>query len=117
MRALIVALIIVSTTASADPAKDRAAVAQRVYTGQVAALKVGRATVEMPYVWSVRLLDSDIAAGKPRKKALAEHLARMQDVEAYMAKAKDLGTVSVPDYEASTYFRIEAEMWIATKRR
>jgi hypothetical protein len=98
-------------------AKDRAAAAEKVYRNASAMLKTGRGTVEGVYQWSVRWLDADRDSAKPVKPALAAHLARMQELETELVKARDAGTATTGDADAATYFRLEAEGWQARGRR
>lgn len=114
--ALVIAALLATTPAFAAPtAKDRAASAEKVYRSTSARLKAGTVTVEVVYQWSVRWLDAELEA--KTKTALADHLARMKDLEEAMTKARDAGTAHSDDAEAATYFRIEAEIWQARRKR
>jgi hypothetical protein len=114
--ALVITAVLATTPALAAPtAKDRAASAEKVYRSTSARLKAGAVTVEVVYQWSVRWLDAELAA--KTKTALADHLARMQELETAMAKARDAGVAHADDAEAATYFRIEAEIWQARGKR
>ncbi len=121
--ALAILVVIATGPAAAGPsaaqlAKDRVAAAEKVYALVLAGVDTGRATIETPYLWSVRWLDSAIAA-EPRKakRAFAEHVTRMTELEATIAKRVQAGTASTADGEAAAYFRIEAEHWQAKGKR
>jgi hypothetical protein len=117
-RALLV-LVVIGSSASAAPSKDRIAAAEKVYKGYSAQLASGRTTVELPYLWSVRWLEASIdgADAKATKQAFADHLARMKTLEAERAKARDAGAASPADADSATYFRIEAEIWAARSKK
>lgn len=121
-RVIVLALCATSATAIAAPkaaqlAKDRVAVAEKVYTHATAMMKSGRGTVEGVYLWSVRWLGADLDAARPAKQAFADHAARMTELDTEATKAKGAGAVSAGDAEAATYFRIEAELWQARGKR
>jgi hypothetical protein len=94
-------------------AKDRVAAAEKAYRNAVAAQQVGRGTVETICQWSVRWLDSELDASKPKKQVLADHVTRMTELEAEMVKQRNAGKVTGADVETAAYFRIEAELWQA----
>lgn len=121
-RVIVLALCATAATAAAAPnatqlAKDRAATAEKVYRGVVAMQKSGRSTVEAVAQWSVRWLDAELDAAKPKKQALADHVTRMTELETEAAKMRDAGTIAGSDADAATYFRIEAELWQARGKR
>lgn len=120
-RVVFVVLLLVSTAIAApDPkqiAKDKVVAAERVYKGTLAGLATGRAVAESAYVWSVRWLDAELANAKPAKQALADHLARMTSLEAELGKAKTEGKVPAVEHDAATFFKLEAELWVARGKR
>lgn len=121
MRLVLILLLLVSTSpAFANPklAKERVAAAEKVYTGVLARLKGGTTTSDVVYTWSIRWLDSSLAAEPAKaKQALADHTARMKDLETQMIDGRDKGKVTPSDADAATYFRIEAEYWQARGKK
>lgn len=99
--------------------KQRAEAAERVFTTTFAQAKSGRATVEAVATWSVRWLDSEReragSDAKAKAKALADHAARMAELEAWAGKAAAAGTIGPADAQAAVYFRIEADLWLTAK--
>jgi hypothetical protein len=126
IRIATIALALVTLTAVAAAAPDpkvvvlqreRLVAAQKVYTVGMTKLAAGAATAEVVCTWSVRWLDAELAAGTPAKQAFAEHLARMEKVEAAMTKASAAGVVSSMDADIATYFRLEAALWATVGAR
>jgi hypothetical protein len=116
-------LLLAASPAAAGPSiadlqKDRATTAEKAYKTSVNLHQVGRVTTETIYLWSARWLDADLAA-TPRnaKQLLADHLKRMQDLEAQTQKLFTSGQVNGLDNDAATYFRLEAEIWVARGKR
>ena len=102
----------------ADLTKDRAAAAEKAYRNSLTLHQVGRTTVDAIYAWSVRWLDAAVdVAPKGVKQALADHLKRMQDLEAAVQKLAATGQASTLDADAAAYYRIEAELWSARGKR
>jgi hypothetical protein len=121
LRALII-LCFVASTAIAGPsvtqlAKDRAAAAEKAYKAADSALKVGRGSVEMVGEWSERWMGAAIDAGTAKKQALADHAARMLALESELTKDVQAGKASPAQLEAATFFRIEADYWVAGGKR
>jgi hypothetical protein len=115
---LVVLLVAPAVAAPTQLQKDRLAAAEKVFTGTVARVKTGQATADAAYAWSVRWLDAALDADpKTAKKAFADHLARMKELEAERAKARDAGTATTTDADAATYFRLEAEVWSTRNKR
>ena len=122
MLRIVLVLITLASSAVAAPdakqlASDRVTAAEKVYTGTLAALKIGRATSEAAYVWSTRWLDAELANGKAAKQALADHLARMTALETELAKSMQAGTASSTDHDATVYFKLEAGVWALRGKR
>lgn len=118
--ALVLVMLVAPVAAAPDAkqlAKDKVTTAEKVFTGTVALLKSGRATVEAAYTWSVRWLDAELATGKPTKQGLADHLARMTTLEADLDKAMQAGVAHTTDHDAAVFFKLEAELWAARNRR
>ena len=118
------AILVVSLTfaaiAHATPTQaqlriDRSETAAKVYAASVAAMKSGKANLEVAYQWSVRWLDSDYeraTVAKVKKQALVDHAARMAELELDATKQRDAGLVNTSDALAATFFRIEADLWV-----
>src|SRR5688572_10329104 len=119
-RALLITCLLFSFAAAAPTQlqKDRVAAAEKVYKGVVSQLAVGRGTLDPVHAWSVRWLDATIDADpKAAKQAFTDHLDRMKTLEAERAKARDAVLATPADADAATYFRIEAEIWLARKKK
>ena len=102
----------------ADLTKDRATAAEKVYRTSLALYQNGLATVDAIYTWSTRWLDAELAAApKNTKQALADHLKRMQDLDAEAQKLFATGRARSIDTASAAYFRIEAELWSARAKR
>jgi len=105
-------------TPVAQLVKDRADAAERVFQHVVTAWKTQREKIEVVYTWSVRWLDAVVDRdARTRKQAFADHLARMQDIESEATKLQTAGTVTVLEAAAASYYRIEAELWVARGKR
>jgi hypothetical protein len=122
MRTIALCLVLAFTltrAALADPAQlanDRAAQAAKVYTALVAS-PVG-ATPEDLYRWSVRWLDAQLdAQPKAAAKAFAEHAKRMTDLEAKQQAAYKAAIVDANALAMATYYRIEADLWVARGKK
>ena len=117
---LVVAIVAIATPVLAAPTqaqlyKERAETAAKVYTQVRESLKAGRATTEAAYQWSVRWLESDYERAtdaKAKKQALVDHAARMLALEADATKMQQAGALGTVDAIATTYFRIEADLWV-----
>src|SRR5687767_1257444 len=86
VRVIVLALYATSATAVAAPsvaqlANARVASAKTVYTHTIARLKSGSGTIEAVYLWSVRWLGAELDARKPAKRAFADHVTRMTELE------------------------------------
>ena len=107
-----------ATAAPTQLQKDRVAAAEKVYKGVSARLQAGTGTTEVVYAWSVRWLDATLDADpKATKQAFADHVARMKELEADRTKARDTGQAPPTDADGATFFRIEAEIWAARKKK
>lgn len=122
MRTLaIVALL--AATAAADPspdqlAKDRADAAAKVYPALVLHYKNGTVPFGDLPTWSVRWLDASLAVPKAdAKQALADHLKRMQDLETETQAHVKAGLSPTVDADEATYYRIEAQLWVARGKK
>jgi hypothetical protein len=122
MRALIL-LVLLATTALADPtpdqlAKDRLDAASKVYTHAEQLYKNGLINIDALMTWSIRWVDAALDAPKPNAKTiLADHLQRMQDAEALVAKRVAAGAASSVDSEIAAYCRLEAQLWVARGKK
>jgi len=123
MRILLVLVLALSIAApaiagpsQADLVKSRTDAAAKVYASSLAKWKAGTGTVDQIAAWSVRWLGALREAplrGAKLKTALAEHLARMTDLEKAVVDAVNAGTASPVDAEAVAYYLAEAELWVA----
>jgi hypothetical protein len=122
--ALVVALVVggsavnvaVAGPSQADLVKTRIDTASKAYDHALARWKAATITVDAVAAWSVRWLTAvreTPAKGKALKTALAEHLARMQDLLTQTDDAVNKGTASPLDRETVSYFVTEAELWVA----
>jgi hypothetical protein len=71
------------------------------------------------YVWSRLVMDCrrDMAQKRAdRIAAIEEHLDRMKQLEALVAKVRRLGFGRSYDVGASAYYRAEAEYWLAREQ-
>ncbi len=98
-------------------AKARVTAAEKVYANTLVMMKSGRTTVEGAYVWSIRWLDAELANGKAIKAALADHLERMVALEISTATSVQAGAMSSLEQDATSYYRIEADLWVARGKR
>jgi hypothetical protein len=77
--------------------------------------------LEMLYRWSQRWLDAERALAKTKDKrvgAYVGHVERMRTWEAFIKRAAQGGAASKLEVAAVTFYRVEAEQWLAeTKRR
>jgi hypothetical protein len=117
---LLVSLAIAAPAAAgpsqADLVKRRVDAAAQVYTTALARWKAGTEPLDRVATWSVRWLTALREAplkGAKLKTALAEHLARMKDLETAVADAVTAGVASAADRDAAAYYVAEAELWAA----
>ncbi len=118
MRTLVLVMVgFLASTAHSDPAADRVAAAAKVY----AMLHVETVPAEDLYRWSVRWLDARLGepatTGKAVAIAFAEHAQRMIALEAATKKAFDAGIKNAVELAATSYFRVEAELWVARGKK
>jgi hypothetical protein len=93
--------------------KARVDAAKEAYKHARALVDSGRADPDTAYRWSVRWAASQaLADGKP-KGALADHLARMKEMEVIVTAQVSSGIASAGDGHAVAYYRAEAEDWVA----
>ena len=122
MRSLLV-LVVLASTAMANPsaaqlAADRVVAASKAYTAAVARLDV--VPPEDIYRWSMRWLDAqldDPATGKAVPQAFAAHAKRMEDLETQVKASFQQGLKPAFDLASSSYYRIEAELWVARGKK
>jgi hypothetical protein len=122
--AMLIALAVAGGVATADPSvadlqKQRAELAEKVYKQLVTQLAGASATAETAYAWSVRWMESErdrTADPKARAKAVADHAARMKALEALATARRNQGTMTTTDADAVTFFRVEADLWVLTKK-
>ncbi|MCX5742553.1 MAG: hypothetical protein NT062_08660 [Proteobacteria bacterium] len=119
MKLLVVALAlafahpVLAKPTQAELRTDRAEMAAKVFPLVLASFEAGKATPEAVYQWSVRWLDADLDRAKGKSTPLADHAARMFALEAEAKKQVAAGILQALKGEASTYYRIEAELWVA----
>jgi hypothetical protein len=121
--ALIIALV---ATASADPkpdakqlAADRASTAEKAFDIARKMMQQGMRTPDDVYRWGIRLLDAklDGAHGKAIADALKEHADRMHDLGGDIEKMYKSGLASQLDQLTSSYFTLEADLWVARGKK
>ena len=124
MRTLLVVIALAfSTSVAAAPtvtqlAADRVAAAAKAYTSIVARLDVVQP--EDIYRWSVRWLDAqldDPATGKAIPQAFADHAKRMTELEAHVQEGYQKGLKPAFDLAAVNYYKLEAELWVARRKK
>jgi hypothetical protein len=101
---------------TAKLAQSRIDAAAKAYASAYALFPSARVPLEDVHTWSVRWLEAVIEPpGKAAavKQGLADHVARMTDVEKVVADGFKAGLRSTSDVDAATFFRIEAELWQA----
>jgi hypothetical protein len=103
-----------ATAGSAHPTA-RAAAAGRVYAAALVSYAAGTLPLDTVYLWSVRWLEAERAAGTP--VAAAEHLRRMQELELRVRQRTAAGVAPALEKVAVEYYRLEAEAWAAGPRR
>ena len=117
---LVLLLVVGSTLAVtlAAPAKavappSRAAAAEKVYAQVRAGFDAGQGTIDEVYTWSVHWLDADLAGASraARKRAFADHLARMTELRAAAQKLTRQGLLRATGALKADYFVAEAEAW------
>jgi hypothetical protein len=69
-------------------------------------IESGGATIEEIYTWSKRAMEAD----SDHKEAAGAHLKRMTNLEKLATKLKDAHQISLADFSAATYYRLEAEI-------
>jgi hypothetical protein len=114
--ALAIAAPAIAGPSQADLVKNRTDAAAKVYAASFAKLKAGTATVDQVAAWSVRWLTGMREAplkGAKLKSALAEHLARMKDLETAVADLVKAGAAATSEAEVAAYYVAEAELWVA----
>jgi hypothetical protein len=114
--ALTIAAPAIAGPSQADLVKNRTDAAAKAYASSLAKWKVGTGTIDQVAGWSMRWLTALREAplkGAKLKTALADHLARMKDLETAVTDAVNKGTAAPVDAEAVAYFVAEAELWVA----
>ncbi len=79
----------------------------------------GDVNPERLYVWSCRWLEAELeltADVTARKAALQNHLNRMRELERMTTALERTGQGRGADAAAGTYFRSQAELWLARGR-
>lgn len=98
----------------AELQKERVALAAKSYASAAGGFKAGRTTAEIVCQWSVRWLDSELDAPKPKQpQVFADHAARMVLLEADAKQAASAGTLPSSEVDTVRYFRVEADLWVA----
>jgi hypothetical protein len=124
MRTLALAIVLavsVPATAFAGPdqkqlSQTRVDAAARAYASALARWKAATTTLDQVVAWSHRWLTAlreTPLKGAKLKVALAEHLARMQEVQLAVTDAVGKGMATSADADAIAYFVAEAELWAA----
>jgi hypothetical protein len=75
---------------------------------------------EVPYQWSRRWLEAWCAVCDKKEDKVAayrQHLARMQELERLIQKEYQQQVVSLNQVNASHYFVVEAEQWLAEAKK
>jgi len=118
--ALVLALVIAAPASAgpsqADLVKNRTDAAAKVYTTALARYKAGTATLDQVFTWSanwLRALREAPLKGAKLKTALADHLARMKDLQTSVADMVKAGAAPTIDADAASYYVAEAELWAA----
>src|SRR5262245_32161547 len=102
MLRIALALLVLISPAFAAPdakqlAKNLASAADKAYVSTLAQVRSGQAAPEAAHVWSTRLLDAELATGKPAKQAFADHLMRMTTLEVEIGTAFTAGKAGAGD--------------------
>ena len=122
---LAVALLLAPPLASSRPHKDatpqtRADLAGKAYAAALVDLQVGRSDSERIYTWSVRWLDSELAAAsskKAKKQAFTAHRQRMRDLRNQLVSMIGTGMMAASAEHAANYFAAEADAWQQSQRK
>jgi hypothetical protein len=120
---LIVLSLLVSLPAAADKksaklAEARVTAAEQVYNRLVIEEDEGRGSIEQVCEWSARWFLAERARplkGKALRAAAAAHLERMVFAEDMIDTRVGVGNATLTDLAIVTYYRIEAELWVARK--
>ena len=117
----LVFLVVASTTAVTlagppkvvPPPPSRATMAQQVFDRVRAGFTAGQGTIDEVYTWSVHWLDAELAGASKaaRKRAFADHRARMIALRADATKMTEQGLLRATAPLKADYFVAEAEAW------
>jgi hypothetical protein len=113
---LLIAAPAIAGPSQADLVKNRTDAAAKVYVLALAHWKAGTGSIDQVAAWSAKWLTALREApikGAKLKTALAEHLARMKDLETAAVDAVKAGIATTQDAEAAAYYVAEAELWAA----
>ncbi len=116
--ALLLALLPERAAAGPGKGEARIAAAAAAFATARARLAAGTTTVDVVYAWSVRWLDAQRELplkGKALAAAAQAHLERMTALAAEAGDAVDRGAAPAADREATSYYRVEAEVWVEHK--
>ena len=94
-------------------AQSRVDAAAKVYPGALMLWRNGNEHLEVVYQWSVRWLAATLDTAGKTAPAFADHLKRMQDLELQVQDHYKAGLTNAEEVDAATYYRIEAEFWLA----
>lgn len=102
----VVALLAGPATAGDPAPTDRVEAARAVYESTLQQWQAGVTTLDPVYTWSVRLAESEAAAGDAR--ARAAHLERMQSLATQVDAQVAAGVARTSDGMAARYYVAEA---------
>ena len=113
----ILALALITSLAAQEAAAQSALTRAKIdaatgaYNAVNSEYAAGKASIEEVYQWSLRKLNSELAAGQSSGSTLQAHKTRMKALSD-LVRAKMLkGAASQSDLKASEFFRIEADLW------
>lgn len=96
-----------ASLAGDDVASARVDAAKSAYEAYQAQYSAGAAQVESVYVWSMRLYQSEVAAGRD-EAARSGHRARMTALQAFVRERVAAGMAAATDGHAVNYYVAEA---------
>lgn len=111
---LIACLVMGSPCGTQAEELSRSAVAEKVYAQVDTQFKMGQATVEDVYHWSVRWLESELSVSEgdaARQKTFAAHTTRMRALHTWVKGQVLQGQRPQMDATATHYFLLEAQAW------
>jgi RNA polymerase sigma factor (sigma-70 family) len=94
--------------------------AKEEWTARRQAFAAGRETQEFLYTAARRLLQAELEKAKKQEERIAAwqaHLDRLAEVERVNKDRYEVGRISSQDYQASRFWRLEAELGLARAKR